>query len=398
MHTNCLAAVALVSSGLACSVFADPPQHAGIPVARDIDGDGVITMEEFVCDMRERLSRGTMRDIDGDGVLSLEDVRENIVRFMAAMLGDLNYDGLVDVSDQAILLRNMGRTGDVMNWEGDVDVDGDIDTDDYLALNEVLGQDAGFDEEWAIKAVTTIVRYGEALCGDDEGDSPAGGGADDHYEYFSRTWPPDHDGYISNQYWPPNHDGVITGSWPPHPDEHTFGLSAHWPPNHSSASSQTWTNFDHETGASALWPPNHWYIVSDDWPEEHVGSLSRIWPPNHEVEQSDLEEDSDHHVSISGGWNHDETISMGRWPPNHARGASSTWTDHDEEVSSSWPAGHFQGPSATWGPDDNWWPANHFEAYSSTWREPPKPEPGTIWPPDHNWITTIIDGIDAIPL
>jgi len=402
MVSRYITAPLLVCSGLTFSTLAEPPQFSdaaqivvpaqpvGIPKAQDINGDGIITMEEFVSYLSSVLSGVTMRDLDEDGAITPTDARMNMVRIMAAMFGDLDHDGVSGALDREILLRNLGRMGDVANFDGDVDMDGDIDADDLQALDVVLGQDVEFNEEWAVRAFGSIISYGMWLME---------GSVSPHIEYFSNTWPNDHDGTRST-WWPANHDGGITSSWFTGPPlSHNELQSEFWPANHYFNSSQNWDIHSHETDLSSTWPANHWYILSDDWPDEHSVLQSRTWPPNHNTGKSNLFEDSVHHFSVSMYWGHDEAISLQRWPPNHSVGSSGTWPhpdDHVEDVSAAWPAGHFRGPSGTWVPNDldSGWPPNHFKVISSTW---PDEVDGIPWfPPSHDVTTTIIDAVPVL--
>jgi len=54
-------------------------------------------------------------------------------------LGDLDYDGDVDLADQAQLLAHYGQTGGARYEEGDLDLDGDVDLSDLSALLAVYG-------------------------------------------------------------------------------------------------------------------------------------------------------------------------------------------------------------------------------------------------------------------
>jgi len=50
------------------------------------------------------------------------------------ILGDLDYDGDVDLSDLAALLGNYGTTSGAIYWMGDLDGDGDVDLSDLASL------------------------------------------------------------------------------------------------------------------------------------------------------------------------------------------------------------------------------------------------------------------------
>jgi hypothetical protein len=69
--------------------------------------------------------------MDGDQTVTVAFERE--------CFGDLNYDGVVDLSDLAQLLAHYGTTGGAEYEDGDLDGDGDVDLADLAALLGVYG-------------------------------------------------------------------------------------------------------------------------------------------------------------------------------------------------------------------------------------------------------------------
>ena len=71
---------------------------------------------------------------------ALVDVTTGAVSFNVALLGDLDFDGDVDLSDLAQLLANYNTTSGATYEDGDLDGDGDVDLADLAALLANYGQ------------------------------------------------------------------------------------------------------------------------------------------------------------------------------------------------------------------------------------------------------------------
>jgi hypothetical protein len=76
-------------------------------------------------------------DLNGDGIVDLSDLATLLAHFGApggAADGDINGDGLVDLSDLALLLANFGVTEGAGFDDGDLDGDGDVELQDLAIL------------------------------------------------------------------------------------------------------------------------------------------------------------------------------------------------------------------------------------------------------------------------
>ncbi|GMU81131.1 MAG: hypothetical protein AMXMBFR47_10020 [Planctomycetota bacterium] len=82
---------------------------------------------------------GHMRVWDGDGNGSLV-VDMGTYEFASHAYGDMNGDGMVDLSDLAILLANFGIPDGAGVEQGDTDGDGDVDLQDLARLLSNFGR------------------------------------------------------------------------------------------------------------------------------------------------------------------------------------------------------------------------------------------------------------------
>ena len=107
----------------------------------DLDHDGDIDLS----DLAQLLAHyGTtsgatyeMGDIDGDGDVDLEDLAILLSNYgygTSSIPGDLDHDGDVDLADLAQLLTNYGMTNGATWEDGDIDGDGDVDLFDLVVL------------------------------------------------------------------------------------------------------------------------------------------------------------------------------------------------------------------------------------------------------------------------
>ncbi|MEZ6318417.1 MAG: hypothetical protein R3B49_06645 [Phycisphaerales bacterium] len=72
-------------------------------------------------------------DMNGDLVVDAEDVRVIVEDVLETNFGDVNLDGVVDGTDEAIVMANQGMMN--AGWaDGDTDCDGDVDADDLLVF------------------------------------------------------------------------------------------------------------------------------------------------------------------------------------------------------------------------------------------------------------------------
>ena len=78
------------------------------------------------------------RQVDPDSENSSASFSVQIVQGEGPLPGDLNRDGVVDVSDFLILSRNFGRT-DATRDDGDLDGDGEVSVTDFLVLSRNFG-------------------------------------------------------------------------------------------------------------------------------------------------------------------------------------------------------------------------------------------------------------------
>jgi hypothetical protein len=107
-----------------------PNGHDGVVDARDID---------YVCanfgvwsDLLDAVEIDLSADINGDLVIDLADVAEIVENILDTRFGDVNLDGFVDATDEAIATANLGQAG---GWaDGDMNCDGVIDAADIAII------------------------------------------------------------------------------------------------------------------------------------------------------------------------------------------------------------------------------------------------------------------------
>jgi len=274
-----------------------------------------------------------------------------------ARMGDLNGDGVVDVGDLGILLKNYGAV-DAGPMHGDLNGDGVVDREDVRILLSMFGQ--AVDDE---AVVAELARAGLLV---DVEPNPGGGSPwGTHHPVISNA---QHSQAFSQSH--PNHDQTISNGWPNWPAGHNPALSEVWPPNHLSDVSENWPQ-GHDKDLSAPWPPSHKPDISvhnpaEPWtwppPGEHNPALSITWPPAHSFMLSPNQPPNQwtlHHEEITATWpggqhGHD-------WPANHYWTVSQYWTNHNGALSKTWPPNHFMLITLSWGQN------NHAIAQSRSW-------------------------------
>ena len=78
------------------------------------------------------------RQVDPNSENNSASIAVQIVQDEVPLPGDLNRDGVVDVSDFLVLSRNFGRT-DATRDDGDLDGDGEVSVTDFLVLSRNFG-------------------------------------------------------------------------------------------------------------------------------------------------------------------------------------------------------------------------------------------------------------------
>ena len=338
-------------------------------VVHDTDGDGTVSEYEIAVQLLEDIRVIDDRHRDADGEVDRAAAERDYIRYFHALSGDIDGNGVVGQGDMDIVVRNTGRASGVLNFEGDADLDGDVDGDDLLAVKGVLGQEIRLSEVQmliGIDGLDDIVALGP-------GDPPESHAPPGHHEYFSDSWT-DHF-WLTSQNFPPDHFRDITYTWDPGQDGHGVDSSkSQWPPNHGFDLSKWWTTFPpgHKHRSSRLMPPGHHHVFSGEWPRPHTHVTSRSWPPSHDQSKTKVGMPTDHIPPTSASWgDHDTAVTLSRFPPNHLARYSSSWPiDHQAGVSLTWPPSHYEGPSYTWPPNNPPWPPNHFLDESKKWGMP----------------------------
>jgi hypothetical protein len=73
------------------------------------------------------------------GFVAIAAGQHHSLGIKVCLLGDLDCDGDVDLSDLATLLAHYGMTSGSVYEDGDLDIDGDVDLSDLVALLAVYG-------------------------------------------------------------------------------------------------------------------------------------------------------------------------------------------------------------------------------------------------------------------
>ncbi|HBS29155.1 MAG TPA: hypothetical protein DEB06_06815 [Phycisphaerales bacterium] len=386
----------------------------------DSDGDGDITDRDFRRWLGDRTTGVRVRDTDRDGDCDTRDAVLVLARELRRLIGDANGDGLVNESDAAEVLAQLGARGGPGGPRPDPNLDGVVDWSDlWIVLASMSEEPIG---EGAESAAETLLVSNDPIDTDgplDE-EEPIGGSG------FYTSYEPDaHNAYFSSTY--PGHVLGTSHSLSPAPNDHDFGISTTWPlsshdaivsatrpPNHLGSVSSLWPDpANHSSGVSAYWPPNHGHGISAEWypsdpvppVEQHSTATSRTWSPNHRVADSRSlgvhdgaislsTPRSPHLTALSASWAHDSQVSNLAWQPNHLGTISLSWPEtHLMNSSVHWTPGHFVGPSASWPPaTDPSWPMNHYFEVSKGWSQPG--EPIHLFPDGHSIWTTANEIID----
>lgn len=95
-----------------------------------------------------------------------DEVRLEIVDTLMAIIGaDFNGDGVVDSTDLAVWIANVGITSGATPFQGDADLDGDVDLDDYLLINQqiVTGMPVAASFSSSLSSATAIPEPSSAI-------------------------------------------------------------------------------------------------------------------------------------------------------------------------------------------------------------------------------------------
>lgn len=110
------------------------------PPAADLDGNGAVDADDYaILSARFGTTCGTrlLGDLDGNGIVQTADLLLLTGGGTTALEGDLNRDGSVDGTDQAMLKANFGATMGARTI-GDVNGDDVVDNSDVLAVLTVM--------------------------------------------------------------------------------------------------------------------------------------------------------------------------------------------------------------------------------------------------------------------
>ncbi len=112
------------------------------PGSTPVGADGTIDDQDidYVCanfgdwqDLAAAAGMDLSADMNGDLVVDGEDVRVIVEDILGTAFGDVDLDGDVDTDDESIVIANQGTSG---GWaDGDTDCDGDIDADDLAVFS-----------------------------------------------------------------------------------------------------------------------------------------------------------------------------------------------------------------------------------------------------------------------
>jgi len=402
----------------------------------DHNGDGVVSDIDAALKVWGSVGDMIGTDANGDGVVSAGDTAWLVTRMMSSAEGDVNGDGTVDEDDFHYAIHEVFEIG---AFDPLMDADGDLDND----LDDVLYVMGKVDEPgfWRERSVgfihvTMLVQEaganGPGLFGLDYSDTRGhlvvlsdGRDRRDHQQAASESWPANHERNMSLGWpapgdhfdWPANHPLSVSGGWLPPPEHTTYATSQNPAAYHTPQWSHKWRDAPgHALVHSLTWDPD------GPGPLEHALDSSRRFPPNHTLAQTqeDPEQPGYHYEVLTCEWYsgsapcvpYNPAIDPGhprpflRWPPSHHTRNSESWISHSQTLSMSWPPNHRGAASATWPervfPGPGRYPPNHILSRSAEDDQGmPLPTRGPsdwpFWPQDHDWFTTIREGLD-VPL
>lgn len=130
------------------TVFVDPPGHGGVTRDPNMVWYPVGTPVQLTAETGDCNFAGWSGDVppgsEQDNPLSLTmDGYKTVTLHVAPLLGDLNHDADVDLSDLAQLLANYGTTTGACYEDGDIEPpggDGDVDLSDLAELLAHYGE------------------------------------------------------------------------------------------------------------------------------------------------------------------------------------------------------------------------------------------------------------------
>lgn len=387
-------------------------------LAHDKSGDGAITVLDALLSVKQALLTHEPCDLDSDGALTAQDTILMIEQIISTSFGDVNGDKTIDTSDALGVLAQLG-IGVSELISTDVNFDGVVDGEDLAVVLSRMGHNTPtYSHRLAQRVYFGLGRVPGGQFAPILDDPGSGGGPPwpilgGHSIGVSTTYPDTH-GVTLSSWFPDNHLFSVTQNWPTLPPDHNSAVSQgthfvnfshhQWPGNHSYAVSGTWGTdpTSHSQSLSFQWhhQPGHWSSQSMTWPPpgQHEQATSRQYPPGHNGALSSQREPTPHQTYVSGGWHDGGTSSnshgvaySGMWPANHQANLSTTWPGtHHGNTSTAWPANHQQLASASWPGGFPSWPPNHFAESSNQWYSP-QPEPWPVFPQDHSWWTSIND-------
>ncbi len=395
-------------------------------VIHDLHADGLDDRDFFNWLATGPFAQVAVSDLNQNGTIDCHEIVDTLARGLAVYAGDADADGLVSIKDLASAMSSIGTVSIATQLQpGDIDASGRVDANDIALVGTVHHRTFAASH---FDVADRLVAISSGSCGGGGGGSSSASiyTPPKHSIGVSETYPGHILGYSKPSVIPNDHDFGISTTWPI--SSHNAFWSHTFPPNHYGFISNQWTRPDgphayhvsvsnppHSRQTSKYWPPTHTITVSEGWYpdtapplERHAIQASRTWPPNHTAENSGSigEHDqvwsihvprSDHLADFSGTWDHDQQRSGIAWPPNHIKSPSSSWPDgHRANTSVYWPPSHMTLASGEWpdGTDTNW-PPNHMPEFSESW---PAPTPGIpLFPPDHTIWTTADQIIDNLP-
>ena len=384
-------------------------------IARDVNGDCVISEIDAVIAAMQALLSNAPSDLDGDGVITASDSIARLAILIDASFADLNQDRVIEASDAVAAIHAINGP----DLTKDVDLDGVVDGADLIIVLERQGAGVGVDTAAIAQHMYTLIGLAQQYDADMLGGSCR---ASEHFEGVSSSYPSSH-AIGWSPWYPANHMWTITAQWPHLPANHNFTLTqssgqhiinfSHltWPASHVYAVSTSWqahntatSTTTHTVNTSEMWrsAPSHSAAKSLTWPSSHDHLISRTYSPDHLGQLSAQRIPTPHDATTTSAWGHDESVSSVRhgvafsalWPANHQVSISPTWPGpHHGQVSSSWPSNHLRVASATWPSGWPQWPPNHFASVSHSWGAPMDPGPSgwPAFPRNHSWWQTALD-------